>query len=323
MNDVYVGLDFGATKIYCVLAGKDGTVLTRSKVKTAKEADLDVIGKQLFDITNQALASMSLRMEDVSGIGIAVPSPVDHENGYIVHAPNFGAVNVPAKSTFEKIFGREVFLGNDANCGILAEHRFGAAKGSKSAVGFFVGTGVGGGIILDGTLYTSKKGVAGDLGHMIIKAGGRTCGCGNKGCLEAYSSKTAFGKRLNKLINERHKKSSISKVYNNDFSALKSSDLAKAYKNNDEVVCGVLRKGAYMLGLASANIITVLEPDCFVYGGGVMEALGNELFPYIRQGLEENLFGLKPGEVNIYLSSLGDDAVALGAAILPVYKIKA
>ncbi len=324
MDKLNIGIDLGATKMVALVVDKAGNTLSRAKTKVSDKRGIEDVGVQLFNVALKALGKLSMNIDNVSGIGIAVPSAVDHaRNGRIICAPNLGWRDEPGKDIFEKIFKKQIFLGNDVNCGMLAEYRFGAAYGARTAIGFFVGTGLGGGIVIDGKLHIGKNGVGGELGHTIVRYNGRKCGCGNKGCIEAYCSKTAFSAMFDKIINKQGKPSCLPDFMGNDFSKLKSSVLAKAYRCGDKVVRKVLNKGALLLGAASASMLAALGADCVVYGGGVMEALGSELMEYIHRGTRDHLFGLTPADLNLKLSVLGDDAVALGAALLPVEKIQA
>lgn len=323
MGKLNIGIDLGGTKIYAVVLDEKFKKLGSAKSKTGNDHSLKALASQMKDTASEALKEINADWKNVNGVGVAVPSSIDHETGTILHAPNLGLKNIPATPVFKTIFGRNVYMGNDVNCGVWAEYRLGAAKDTNSAIGYFLGTGLGGGVVVDGKLQTGAKGLAGELGHTIVKYKGRRCNCGNRGCLEAYCSKVAFSKRFHKLINKKLNKSVLKQLMGKDFSKLKSSILAKAYKQEDRITCYVLNKGAYMLGVASASMVSVLGPECIVYGGGVMEALGKELMPHIREGLKDHLFGLKPKDVSLKLSELEDDAVAVGAALLIKDKIKA
>jgi glucokinase len=317
MSRYTVGIDLGGTKIYSILLDENQEIISRMKAKTPRNPDFETVSAKLQEVASQAVENGGASWDEVEGIGIAVPSPVDQATGRIIHAPNLGWRDLPARTLLEERFQRRVALDNDVNCGLFAEAEVGSAQGADTVVGFFIGTGAGGGVTINGRLQTGTKGIGGELGHMIIKHGGRKCGCGHRGCLEAYCSKTAFGRRFEKLIVERGRPSMLTDLMGGkNFKMLKSSVLAKAYRNQDSVVCEVLDEGAYMLGLATANLTAILGPDCFVYGGGVMEALGEELLPGIRAGIRENLFGLEESDLRLELSSLADDAVALGAALL-------
>jgi glucokinase len=265
--------------------------------------------------SEEALLEAGLSWKDVESVGIAVPSAVDPDTGDALHSPALGWINQPLRKRFQQIFRKKLFLENDVNCGTLAEFRIGAAKGYNSVVGYFVGTGLGGGIIINGKLHTGVRGSAGELGHEIIEYKGRKCGCGKLGCIEAYCSKTAFCRQFQKLITQEGKKSLLSDYTNNNFKGIKSSALLKCYNAKDKLTRRVLNKGFYLLGLAAANQASIIAPECIVFGGGVIEAFKKLPMPHIRRGFSENLFALSPEDIKLKLSSLGDDAVPVGAAI--------
>ncbi len=316
MSKYTIGIDLGGTNIVAIVTDENRNILARKKVNTPDNPTVPDTAREMFSAADTALQKVDSSWDAVANVGVAVPSSVDPQTGYVLHAPNLGWKNEDARSVFQEVFHHDVFLENDVNCGLLGEFHCGAAKGSRNAIGFFVGTGLGGGIIIDGHLYRGLRGGAGEFGHEIIRHKGRTCGCGNRGCLEAYCSKVAFGKAFDRLINEKGRKSVLTELIGTDFSRIKSKYLIQAWEQGDHVTRKVLKKGCRMLGLATANLMAILAPECVVYGGGVMEAMGEELMPYIREGLKSHLFALHPEDVDLRLSSLGDDAVPLGAVVL-------
>ena len=312
-----IGVDLGGTKILAAVVDSKGAIRARAKDDTPVSKGLEGVAARMQELATQALAEMKATWDDVGELGIAVPGSVDPATGVVLHAPALGWKNQSARELFRAVFKRPVRIDNDVNCGVLAEAKLGAGRGFKCVVGYFVGTGTGGGIVINGKLHRGLRGSAGELGHETVRFGGRKCGCGKCGCLEAYCSKTAFARRLNKAINRKRMKSCITElVEGNDFRGLKSKVLAKAYRRGDPVVCNIVNQGALMLGVAVANMMAVLAPDCVILGGGVMESLGEELLPKVRESAESELFGLQPADLTLKLSELGDDAVPLGAALL-------
>ncbi|OGV49693.1 MAG: hypothetical protein A2X49_03415 [Lentisphaerae bacterium GWF2_52_8] len=322
-NDFLLGIDLGGTKIYAVVADRDGKVLSSAKSKTDVEADPTKLGTMIKETGTEALEALKLDLGKISGIGVAVPSSVDPQSGDCLHAPNLGLKNFSLKEILRKLFGRELYLGNDANCGTLAEYMFGAAKGYPSVLAYFLGTGLGGGIIVDGKLLLGNGGLAGELGHSLIKYKGRRCACGNRGCVEAYCSKIAFVKAIKKEVFKKSRNCSLTKdKLEWSTTNIRSKALAQAYKSGDRVVRKVLDKGMFMLGAAAASASTVIAPHCIVLGGGVIESMGTELMPPFKASFEKHLFGLDPSRIELRLSALGDNAVALGACILADKKAK-
>ncbi|HCE46825.1 MAG TPA: hypothetical protein DET40_25035 [Lentisphaeria bacterium] len=315
-----VGIDLGGTKILAIVVSPKLKVLARSKCKTKSELGIDGTGRRMKEASEEALKEAGLSWKDVESIGIAVPSAIDPDTGDALHSPALGWINQPLRKRFQQIFRKKIFLENDVNCGTLAEFRAGAAKGYGTVVGYFVGTGLGGGIIINGKLHTGVRGSAGELGHEIIEYRGRKCGCGKLGCIEAYCSKTAFCRQFHRLIVEEGGKSLISEYTDNNFKGIKSSVLLKCFKAKDKMTQKVIEKGFYFLGLAAANQASIIAPECIVFGGGVVEAFQKSVMPYIRKGFTENLFALSPDDIKLKLSVLGDDAVPVGAAIYAMEK---
>jgi glucokinase len=320
MKKYTVGIDLGGTKILAIVVSDKMEVVSRSKCKTKSALGIDGTGLRMKDSAEEALREAGLSWEDVENIGIAVPTSVDPRTGDALHSPALGWKNQPLRSRFQQIFRKKIFLENDGNLGTLAEFKCGAGKGFKHVVGYFVGTGLGGGIIVNGKMHTGVRGCAGELGHEIVEYRGRKCGCGKLGCIEAYCSKTAFCRQFEKLIVDDGGKSLLSEYTDNDFKGIKSSVLLKCYNSRDKITCRVLNRGFYMLGLAAANQASVIAPECIVFGGGVMEALGQKAMPFIKKGFVENLFALAPGDVDLKVSHFQDDAVPMGAAVYAMAK---
>jgi glucokinase len=315
-----VGIDLGGTKILAIVVTPGLKVISRSKCKTKSELGIDGTGRGMKAAAGDALKEAGLAWKDVGDVGIAVPTPVDPKTGDALHSPALGWRNQPLRKKFRDIFRKPIYLENDVNCGTLAEFRCGAAKGYRHVVGYFVGTGLGGGIVINGRLHTGIRGSAGELGHEIVEYNGRKCGCGKLGCVEAYCSKTAFCRQFHKLIVVDKEKSLLSEYDDNGFKGIKSGVLLKCYREGDKITRKVVNKGFYMLGLAAANQASIIAPECIVFGGGVMEAFQKSAMPFIRKGFEENLFALSPDDLRLKLSKLGDDAVPMGAAILAMEK---
>jgi glucokinase len=277
----------------------------------------------MYSAACDAAESAGIPLDSITKIGAAVPSPVDPETEECLFAANLGWKNVPFRDLLQNRFGIAPVIGNDGNLGLLAEHVCGAAKGFRTAVGYFIGTGLGGGILINGTVHHGMMGLAGELGHCIIHAGGRRCSCGKRGCVEAYCSKTAFVKALKKEVFRRGNTTLLpDDKFNEDSKNIKSKYLARAYKSGDPVVKKVIDKGLQMLGTAAAGICAAVAPECIILGGGFTESMGDDVLPPFKASFESHLFGISPALISIRRSALGDDAVAVGAAILAENKYR-
>ena len=318
-----LGIDLGGTKIYAVVTDRKHNILSDAKINTPAGASPDEIAAAIVELGKTALAPLETTFEELDGIGVAVPAPVDPVTGDCLHATNLGWKNFSMKDIFRELTGREVYLGNDGNLGILAEYHCGAARGFNTVIGYYVGTGLGGGIIINGKLHCGNSGLAGEFGHAIVKQGGRRCGCGRRGCAEAYCSKVAFVKALKKAVFKRGMHTCLPpEKFNEHSKNIKSRQLAKAYRAGDPPVCSVINKGSYMLGVAAASASAMIAPDCIILGGGVISALGEEMYPVFKRSFDDHLFGIDPAKIMIRFTQLGDPAVALGATVLARLKGK-
>lgn len=313
-----LGIDLGGSKIYAVVTDAGQGVLSTAKQPTPPDADPATLIARMLDTGRQALAALNLGLDDVGCIGAAFPSPVDAETEHCTLASNLGGQNFPAKELFRELCGREVAIGNDGDLGALAEFRSGAGhERENSLIAYFVGTGLGGGIIYRGELMRGKLGMAGELGHMTLRKGGRPCHCGRHGCAEAYCSKWAFVRSILKILRKTGGRLPLPEdKFNKNSTNIKSKYLLQAYQAGDPVVQSVVHKGFFDLGLAAASACAFTAPDRIVLGGGVVSAFGELILPSFRAGFERNLLGLPPEAIALSLSTHGDNAVAIGAALL-------
>ena len=207
--------------------------------------------------------------------------------------------------------------------GTLGEHTYGAGQNVQNLVGIFVGTGIGGGIILNGELFHGASKTAGEIGHIIVKAGGPKCGCGNRGCLEALASRTAMTKTFQKAILKKGKKSIITKLTDGDLGLIRSGTLAKALRRKDKLTLKIFKKTTKYLGVGIGSIVNFLNPDMIVLGGGVVEALDDRFINDIRTAANKYTLPDTLKGVQIVRAQLGDDAGVLGAAALARQRLKA
>ena len=311
-----LGIDLGGTKILAVVLDENLNVLSRAKEKVKKGVNPDVTAVQMKELSLEALSKINADIGDVENIGISIPSSVDPVTGEAFHSPALGWKNVPIRKIISDVFQKKIVIENDVNCGALAEHKTGSAKNFSNVVVYFVGTGLGGGIIINDKLYKGTRGLAGELGHETIVYGGRRCGCGKRGCVEAYCSKTAFAKRLAKFAaKDKKTRKKLSEYFGDDFSNISSSQLLQAWNDGNKVVTEIVKEGFEILGAAAANMVSILDPQCIVFGGGVVEAFGELVMDPINKSFRQNLFGAKPSDIYLAISALGDDAVPIGAAI--------
>ncbi len=311
---LFGGIDIGGTKILALVVDDSGAIISMSKKKTKGEAGFKAVCERANAALREAAEIENVKMESLEAVGIGVPVPV-MVDGTTPPAANLpGWKNAPLIKTMETLTGRPCFAENDCNAGTYGEYVWGAGKGAKTLIGFFVGTGLGGGIIFHDQLIVGENHMATELGHVIVQEGGRICSCGHKGCLEAYAAKSGLARRLAwDTIMEGRKSMLTQMVPDGDFANIKSSALQEAYRKGDAVAVDALNEMAHYLGVGIANYITILGPDQIVIGGGVFEALGKELLPKVKESARRRTWPESSfKDTRITLSQLGDFAVGLG-----------
>lgn len=313
-KDSLLGVDVGGTKISAAVVRR-GRVVARRKIHTPKGAPPSRVFKAIVEAAKAALAKADCRAARLLGMGVGVPGIVDAKGEKVLAAPNIRLAGFPLRKRLAAAFRTRAALGNDVNLGLLGEQRFGAARGARSVVGLFPGTGIGGAVILDGRLEVGAHGAGGELGHMIVEPGGPECGCGNRGCLEALASRRAIEREIRAEV-RRGAKTVLTKLTGGDLTAVRSKLLKKALKKKDPLVTRVMRRNAEILGAACVSLRHVYDPELFVFGGGVFEACAKYMLPVIRKSLAQDPFFKDVGECGVAVSELGDEAVLLGAAAM-------
>jgi glucokinase len=317
VNDDYVvGVDMGGTKILAAVINAKGEIVQQAKTATKPKKGSDEVIKRIARCIGEAIDGAELNSSQIRAIGIGSPGPLDPDTGIIIFAPNLGWSNVPLKAKLEANLSIPTFVDNDVNVGTLGEYAFGAGQGVKSLVGIFVGTGIGGGIILDGKLYHGVNKTAGEVGHMIVEAKGPRCGCGNFGCLEAVASRTAITRDLQKAILKKGKKSKLTELNGGNLDLIRSKAIARAVKHGDKPTIKVVQRAAKYLGISVASIVHFLNPEMVVLGGGVVEAMGDSLLDPIRHAAAEYALPTTMDGVQIVEATLGDNAGVIGASVL-------
>ncbi len=313
-EDLYVGIDIGGTKISALITNTSGKVLGRAKKKSRAEKGPDAVLKRAAETAKEACTVAGGVWSSVRVVGVGAPSPI-LPDGTAVAAPNMGWQNLPLTKKLAALLDKPVFAENDCNAGTYGEYAVGGHSKAGTLVGMFMGTGLGGGIIKDGVLLTGENNMAAEVGHMTIQVGGRPCGCGKRGCAEAYASKRGMGYAFKQAIVLDRRPSILAELIEDDgFDNVRSSLLKRGWQAEDAVVRETLVSAASYLGVAIGNMITLLGPDVVVLGGGVIDALGDELLPVIREHAQLHSFPTRSAEdTRLELATLGDDAVALGA----------
>ena len=267
-----VGVDLGGTNIVCGAMPEDGSreIAMRSQPTYAEqgvEIVVDRINLMVEDVIALTMAETGAQRADFLGVGIGAPGPLDRERGIVIVAPNLGWRDYPLRDRVVEAVDLPATLDNDANCATMGEWWVGAAKGGRNVVGLTIGTGIGGGLILDGRLYHGSSDVAGEIGHTTIDSTGRRCKCGNYGCLEAYASGPAIAERAREAL-AGDGNSVLTSMVGGNVERITAQTVYDAAKQGDATAREVVRDTARFLGAGIANLLNIFNPDVVVIAGG-------------------------------------------------------
>jgi len=312
-RSLYVGVDLGGTNVLSAVVNPNGQILGRGKRRTAGARTREALLEVIVESARKALGRADTGTDDIGAIGIGAPGPVDTVNGVVLEMPNIpvGALHLGAE--LESEFGVECIVENDVNVGTLGEFWRGAGRGCHDVVGVFVGTGTGGGIIIDGKILRGKTGITGEIGHIVLDPSGPRCGCGRRGCLEALASRTAMQRAVREAL-AAGEVSALSGLAKPGIDGLRSGAFRKALDQGDALARRVVHGCAVNLGYGAVTLIHLLSPERVIFGGGVIEALGGEMLPIIEQIIHERCLEGTTEGVEVVPAKLGDDAGVLGAA---------
>jgi glucokinase len=311
-----LGVDLGGTNSVVGAIPDDGgedVGLRLEDTPTAAGADavVNTIVSMIEGVIEEAITLKGAKREDFVGVGIGAPGPLDRKNGVVIVAPNLGWRDFPLRDAVADRVEIPATLDNDANCATLGEWWRGAAQGTRNVVGLTIGTGIGGGIVLDGQLYHGASDVAGEIGHTTIDSTGRYCRCGNYGCLEAYASGPAIALRAREAL-ERDEASVLHRMVNENLSTLTAATVYDAANNGDALALEVVRDTAKFLGTGVANLLNLLNPDVVVITGGVTRA-GDRLFEPLRAEVKRRAFRPAVQACRIVPGKLAGTAGMVGA----------
>lgn len=311
----YIGIDLGGTFVKAGVVDENFQIVTKATVDSS-----DVVGEperiadRMVEAANQALAAAKLTMNDIENIGIGAPGSVDPESGVIIYANNLNFLNTPIRQYLEARTGKQIFVENDANVAAYGEVLAGAAKGVDDAIVITLGTGVGGGIIIDGRIYSGFNNFGGELGHTVIVYNGRHCTCGRNGCLEAYCSATALIRRTREVM-EENPSSKLWEVAGS-LDAVNGKTAFDAMRLGDEAGKMIVNEYIEYLGCGLSNFVNTFQPEVLLIGGGISKEGENLLAP-LREILAKETYGISGVKsTTLKTCALGNDAGTIGAAFL-------
>lgn len=312
MAKLCIGIDLGGTFIKFCLVDEARKVSETLQLPTPSDGAAGVVAQMAAGV-EQLIRQHGLTRDDIVGVGIGSPGPLDMENGVVLAMPNIsGMDNCPLREMVSNATGVPAVLENDANAAAYGEFICGAGEGTRNMVLLTLGTGVGGGIIVDGRVVHGSHSMAGELGHMIIVPDGELCGCGQKGCLEQYCSATFITKRTTGLLARADCDSSLKSVLA-DKGSIDAQDISEAATTGDEFAVGVWDRATRYLALGCVNICRIFDPDEIVLGGGMANA-GEKLLTPVMRHFRDLHWNLTEPQTRIELARLGNDAGAVGAA---------
>jgi glucokinase len=308
-NQIYIGVDLGGTNIKVGLCDEQGSLLHTYEGPTGAEEGAEAVLGRIAQYVRKIVEGSNFEWEQVAGIGAGLAGFMDIPEGFVKLSPNLGWHNVPAKKILEEKLAKPVTIDNDANVAALGEAWSGAGKGIANLVCYTLGTGVGGGIIINGHIYQGSGGMAGELGHMSIVPDieAINCGCGQVGCLETVSSATGILRMANDAV-ERGEHTSLALL-----EKIEAKDVFDAAKSGDEVALRIVHRAALYLGKSMAAVSVILNPGRFIVGGGLSKA-GEILFGPLRETYMKYTPEQAREGVDIVPATLGNEAGVVGAA---------
>ena len=304
-------LDVGGTKVLGAIFNEKDEIIYRLKKRSNSEGEGSAdVEKVIISVVEEMIKKSGIDPKKLNAIASCAPGVIDQDRGIVLFTPNLPWRNYDIAGAMKKKFGVPFFVGNDVNLGVLGEYKFGAAQGYKNIVGFFPGTGMGGGLILDGRLFTGNQFKAAEYGHMTLDPDGPLCGCGQSGCLEVFSSKRGMSDYIRQQVGRKRPCMLAEDVANGGI--FRSKRLKKALAAKDEVAMEAVDRACHYLAIATGNMINTISPDLVIYGGGIMEAMGPLFLEKILKELDRYcMISIRP-TVDVKLAALGDDSILYG-----------
>jgi|CXWL01.1.fsa_nt_gi glucokinase len=306
-----IGIDLGGTNMQIGVVSSEYKLLAQSKKKTKAADGAGAVIDRIIEGIQEAIDGAKLTMKDIGSLGIGAPGAVDPSEGVVLEAVNLRWKNYPLTEILQKKLGVPCFLDNDVNVAVYGENRLGAGKDSKHLLGVWVGTGIGGALILNGAMYYGHFMTAGELGHMIALPNNPP---GHRS-LEHNCSRTAVVDQIVRLV-KSNRKSKITELCEGNFDDIKSRMVAKAYEMEDDLVCEVINHAADLLGIEIAGIVTLLSLERVVLGGGLTEAIGKPFVERVEKSVRAVAFPDRCKQVKVVASQLEDTAGIYGAGMI-------
>ena len=320
-DQLVLGVDLGGTKILTAVVDSEGLIISRDHSVTPAEKGKDAVINAIYQSFDRVLSHAHMDISEIVGIGIGAPGPSNPDTGILFSSPNLmGWQDVPIKEIIETKLGKKTFLINDANAAALGEFFFGAAKGARHFIYITLSTGIGGGIVIDGKIYTGAIGTAGEIGHMTIDVEGPLCNCGNRGCWEAMASGTALAREARYRINEGAR-TSILDYSDDSINNITAEVVHKAAQKGDALAEELIARVGYYVGVGLANLLNLFNPEVVAIGGGLSH-IGDMLLEPAFRVTREKAFKPSFESVRFTHAELGRNSGVLGAAAFALEEMK-
>lgn len=309
----WVGFDLGGTKMLAAVFDGNLKQVARKRKRTRAHEGLEAGLDRIRQLVRGALKEAEIEPEQLSGIGIACPGPLNLEEGVILEAPNLSWQDVPIVEVLEKEFGCKAVVANDVDLGVFAETVSGAARGARCTFGVFPGTGIGGGCVYEGKIIRGAVNSCMEIGHTRVVADGPLCGCGLRGCLESVASRLAIASNVAAAAHRGQAPALLSKV-GTDIAEIRSGALAASIAAGDHAVEQIVTAAAEYIGVAVAGVIHLMSPEVIVLGGGMVEAMPKLFRDTISRSAKAHVLSAFAKTFRVEIAELGDDAGLIGAA---------
>lgn len=313
----YIGVDLGGTNIAAGIVDAEGKILCQDSMPTGRDGS-EAIAARIAALVNQLLEQREMKLSEIAAIGVGVPGTANQETGLVEYANNLGMEDEPFLKRLQPYFpGTQLAFENDANAAAWAEYLFGAGKGAGSMIMVTLGTGIGGGIILNGKLFEGINFAAGEFGHFTIQHDGIPCNCGRRGCFERYASATALVEQTREAMRQ-NPQSGLWQLCGGDIDKVDGKLLFEAVRAGDDTAQSVLDTFTYYLGTGIVDLVNIFQPEMICLGGGISQA-GELLTLPVQKMLEkESYTRMSKRQPKIVTASLGNEAGIIGAALLAV-----
>jgi glucokinase len=312
----FLGVDLGGTHLRAAVVDiHNGNLFGYTKIATQAQEGYERVIERMTALITNVMENSGIKLSDIHGIGIGIPGTPNLETGDVIFLPNLPGQwrGVPLSKILQAKIGKKVYILNDVRSITLGEWKLGAGRGVDTLACYAIGTGIGGGVIVNSTLLLGLGGTVGELGHQIVEPNGYPCGCGGKGCLEMYASGPAIAAAAVKFVLQGHT-TLINEICNNDIKDISANTVVKAALSGDATGQYIIRQAGKYLGIAVTNVIVTIGPKKVIFGGGVAEA-GSILLDEIKKTVDEYLFMVPANQVEIVQAELGTSAGLIGAAL--------